>query len=86
MVHVGRTGSFVPVMDGGGELWRIKEDNKYAVTGTKGLRWINRDVAAKRDLAGELNINMEYFEDLKQKAADAITQFSESDDINDFVY
>ncbi len=86
MIHVGRTGSFVPVTDGGGTLWRIKDGNKYAVTGTKGLSWINREVAAKRDQAGELNIDMNYFDDLKQKAADAITQFNDSDDITDFVY
>jgi energy-coupling factor transporter ATP-binding protein EcfA2 len=86
MIHVGRTGSFVPVTDGGGTLWRVKDGNKYAVTGTKGLSWINRDVATKRDQTGELNIDMEYFEDLKQKAADAITKFNDSDDITDFVY
>ncbi len=86
MVHVGRTGSFVPVTDRGGVLWRIKDDKQYAVTGTKGLLWINRDVATKRKEEGELNINMDYFEDLKNKAAQAITQFSDSDDINDFVY
>jgi hypothetical protein len=86
MVHVGKTGSFVPVTDRGGVLWRIKDDKKYAVTGTKGLLWINRDVATKRKEDGELNINMDYFEDLKNKAAAAITQFSDSDDINDFVY
>lgn len=86
MVHVGRTGSFVPVTNDGGVLWRIKDGNKYAVTGTKGLYWINRDVAAKRKEAGELNINMDYFEDLKQKAAESITKFNNFDNINDFVY
>ncbi len=86
MVHVGRTGSFVPVTDGGGVLWRIKDGNKYAVTGTKGLQWINRDVAVQRNLDNKLNVDMDYFEDLKQKAADAITQFNDSNDIKDFVY
>jgi hypothetical protein len=86
MVHVGRTGSFVPVTDRGGVLWRIKDDNKYAVTGTKGHVWINRDVAAKRKEEGELNIDMDYFDDLKNKAAEAIKKFNDSNDINDFVY
>jgi hypothetical protein len=86
MIHAGRTGSFVPVTDKGGALWRIKDGKKYAVTGTKDLMWVNRDVAAKRRDAGELHINMDYFEDLKQKAVQAITQFNGADDIIDFVY
>lgn len=86
MVHVGRTGSFVPVTNDGGVLWRVKDGNKYAVTGTKGLIWVHREVADQRNKEGKLNINMDYFEDLKDKAAQAITQFSDSNDINNFVY
>lgn len=86
MKHVGRTGSFVPVREGGGVLWRIKEGNKYAVTGTKGYSWINREVAVQRHEAGTLDIDFDYFEELKQKAAAAITQFNTSDDVIDFVY
>ncbi len=86
MVHIGRTNSFVPVLDGGGVLWRVKDGNKYAVTGTKGLRWITREMAVQREREGELKINLEYFEDLKQKAADAITKFNDSNDIKDFIY
>jgi len=83
MVHVGRTGSFVPVLDGG-TLWRVKEDKKYAVTGTKGYLWINREVAVNRKETNALNIDMSYFEELKQKAIDAITQFGGCD-ISDFL-
>jgi hypothetical protein len=77
MVHVGRTGSFVPVADDGGVLWRVMDGDKYAVTGTKGRKWVTRDVAFKRSEQGELNIDMGYFEDLKQKAIDAITKFDD---------
>lgn len=77
MVHVGRTGSFVPVVGDGGELWRVKNGDKWAVTGTKGRRWITRDVAFKRAERNELNIDMDYFNDLKQKAVNAMTQFDE---------
>lgn len=80
MVHVGRTGSFVPVTDGG-ELWRVKDDKKYAVSGTKGYLWIDRDVAADRQKTNELHIDMSYFEDLKTKARDAIMHFCEDDDL-----
>jgi len=84
MTHVGRTGSFVPVMDGG-TLWRIKDDKKYAVTGTKGHLWITREVASNREDDHELDLDMSYFEDLKQKAINAITQFGDACDIADFL-
>jgi len=88
MVHLGRTGSFVPVMDDGGTMWRIKDGNKYAVSGTKGHIWITREVAVQREKAGELKIDMDYFDDLKRKAADAITKFNEHEGVIDlgFVY
>lgn len=76
MIHVGRTGSFVPVKDGG-TLWRIKDGKKFAVTGTKGYSWIDRDMAMHRQMLGELQIDMDYFNELKQKATDAISQFDE---------
>jgi hypothetical protein len=77
MVHIGKAGSFVPVKKDGGDLWRIKDANKYAVAGTKGLKWISREVAVQREKEGKLEVNMDYFEDLKRKAHDAITQFGE---------
>jgi len=42
LVHVGRTGSFTPVLEGGGELVKIKDGQgkPYAVTGTKGYKWL----------------------------------------------
>lgn len=82
MVHVGRTNSFVPVADGG-VLWRVDGDKKYAVTGTKGYLWIDRDVANNRKEKNELNIDMRYFDDLKEKALLAIKQFGELCSIED---
>ncbi|HEX4503412.1 MAG TPA: DUF5906 domain-containing protein, partial [Scandinavium sp.] len=41
MRHLGRTGRFVPVMEGGGTLYRVKDDKYYAVTGTKGYKWMD---------------------------------------------
>lgn len=81
MVHVGRTGSFVPVIDGG-NLWRIKDDKKYAVAGTKGFLWIDRDTAVSRQLDNTLKIDLNYFEALKQSAVDAITKFDEVNGID----
>lgn len=86
MVHVGRTGSFVPVTEGGGQLWRIKDGNKYAVAGTKGRYWVVRDVALERKDKEELNIDMEYFEDLKDSAFEAIAKFADNtDDVKSFI-
>jgi energy-coupling factor transporter ATP-binding protein EcfA2 len=70
--HVGRCGSFVPVLTDGGVLWRIKDDKHYAVTGTKGHLWIEREVAANRE---NLDIDMTYFEKLRQTAFDAIESY-----------
>lgn len=72
LVHVGRCGSFVPVLTGGGILWRIKDDKHYAVTGTKGYLWIEREMAEGRD---DLDIDMSYFEKLAEEAQAAIEYY-----------
>ena len=81
--HVGRTGSFVPVTQGGATLWRIKEVDgeakKYAVTGTKGYRWIEREMAMERDKRDELEIDMSYFEKLATDAENAIEYYGPFD-------
>lgn len=82
MSHVGRTGSFVPVRTSGGDLWRIKEGQKYAVSGTKGRKWITRDVALDLEEKGKLDIDSSYFEDLKAKAIEAVMQFDVSGDMD----
>lgn len=72
MTHVGRTGSFVPVTKDGGTLYRVKDGKCFAVTGTKGYRWIESEIAADRD---DIDIDLSYFEKLRQEAEDAINQF-----------
>jgi energy-coupling factor transporter ATP-binding protein EcfA2 len=78
---VGRTGSFVPVSGGGGVLWRVKDGKKYHVTGTKGYRWIEREIAQQRASLDELEIDMGYFGALKVAAVKAIQQFTNYDDL-----
>ena len=75
MRHVGRTGSFMPVKYGGAPLYRVKEDKKYAVTGTKGYLWVERDVAQQRDLDNDLHTDMDYFDELKNSAVATIEKF-----------
>lgn len=81
-VHVGRTGSFVPVIKGGATLWRIKDDKKFAVSGTKGFRWIEREMAQGRKEPYEEYIDFSYFEALKEEAIKAIEYFGS---FNNFV-
>jgi hypothetical protein len=76
MRHVGRTGSFVPVLSDGAFLWRVKDGKKYAVTGTKGYRWIEREVAADRN---PLDVDMTYFETLREEALTAIDYYGSFD-------
>jgi len=75
MRHVGRTGSFVPVSYGA-TLWRVKDDSKFAVTGTKGYQWITREMAEERDSKAELLIDMSYFKNLVEKAREAIQKYN----------
>ncbi len=39
---VGKVGSFVPVLNGGGTLQRIKDNKYYAISGTKGYKFIEK--------------------------------------------
>jgi energy-coupling factor transporter ATP-binding protein EcfA2 len=72
MRHLGRTGRFVPVVAGGGTLYRVKEDRYYAVAGTKGYRWMDAEIAKG---IKDLEVDMSYFEKLKDEAVQAIEQF-----------
>ena len=74
MIHVGRTGSFVPVAEGGGDLWRVKDGKSYAVAGTKGYKWVTREVARERMVDNTLEIDMTYFDSLKDQALEAINK------------
>jgi hypothetical protein len=73
MRHVGKTGLFVPVNSGGGFLYRVNDGKYYAVSGTKGHLWMEADAAVEK--GDELQIDMSYFEKLKQEAVAAIEKF-----------
>lgn len=87
MQHIGRTGSFIPVYNGG-VLYRVKDDKRYAVTGTKGYLWIERDSLGSvtsdqafetLDIA-EMGLDISYFEKLKHDAIKTIEQFGSFED------
>jgi hypothetical protein len=77
LIHVGKTGVFVPVINGM-TLYRIKEDKKYAVTGTKGYQWVEKPVAEMllEDTGNpEDFVDFSYFEALQKAAEDAIDYY-----------
>jgi hypothetical protein len=77
MRFVGRTGLFVPVMPstlGAGVLYRVKDDKKYAVSGTKGHVWLEVETFTEMDLSLD-DIDMTYFEHLSDQARDAIDYY-----------
>lgn len=79
--HVGRTGRFIPVKSGGGALLRVTDEGKeYAVTGTKGYLWMESEMA--KELGDDLEIDMQYFYKLIDKARETIEKFG---DFGDFV-
>ena len=78
MRHLGRTGRFVPVREAGGTLYRVKDDKYYAVTGTKGHKWIEAEIAQSMP---DLKIDMSYFEKLKDEAVKTIEQFGSFQDL-----
>jgi Family of unknown function (DUF5906) len=77
MRHVGKTGLFVPVLSGGGKLYRFNDDKYYAVSGTKGHLWMEADVGLEVDERDTLEIDMSYFEKLKDDAIRAIEKFGD---------
>ena len=80
-VHIGKVGSFVPVIpnSNGGLLLRYANDNYSAVTGSKGYRWKESNIVRNID---EDSIDISYFRKLIDEA---ITDISSYGDIYDFL-
>ena len=77
MQFVGRTGRFVPVTEasGGALLFRVKDDKRYAVAGTKGYFWLEAEVA--KAMGDKVEIDMRYFDNLVDTARKTIEKFGE---------
>lgn len=77
---VGRAGSFCPIVAsrGGGLLLRKKDDKYYAVTGTKGYRWLEAYYIKSMGLEEDIDTN--YHEDLVEKAIEKISKFGSFED------
>ena len=72
MRHLGRTGRFVPVIEQGGTLYRVKDEKYYVVAGTKGHHWVEAEIAKTMP---NLQIDMSYFAKLADDAVKTIEQF-----------
>lgn len=69
---VGRVGLFCPIKPGagGGILYRFANDKYYALSGTKGFRWLESEVV--KELGKEDDIDISYYEKLADAAKAAI--------------
>ena len=83
-IHVGRVGSFVPIMPnaGGGLLLRKKDDKYTSVTGAKGYRWKESEIV--RNLGQEDQIDLLYFNVLVDDAIKTIEKFGSIEDLIDY--
>ncbi|WIC89953.1 DNA primse/polymerase [Gordonia phage Hydrus] len=71
MQFIGKIGRFVPVDpgNGGGVLYRVKDDKAYAVTGTRGYLWVEAHIAEQLP---ESAVDFSYFDELADKAFEQI--------------
>ena len=76
-IFVGKIGQFCPVVDGagGGILYREKDGKYYAVTGTKGYRWMESEMVRKLDYTK--CVDMSYYKTLVDDAVKSISQYGD---------
>lgn len=76
-IFVGRVGQFCPIKSGcgGGVLYREKDGKYYAVTGTKGYRWLESEMV--RQLGKENDIDRSYYDKLVNDAAENISFYGD---------
>lgn len=74
-VHVGKVGSFVPVVagSGGGCLYRETDGSYFALSGTKGYRWKESEIVKSLDKEDDIDIS--YFKILADKGIRTIQKF-----------
>lgn len=76
-IFIGRVGLFCPIKSGkgGGVLYREKDGKYFAVTGTKGYRWLEAEQVKKHHL--EDAIDTSYYLKLCSDAIDDISQYGD---------
>ena len=76
---VGRVGEFCPIIPGkGGGILLVFRNDKYdAVAGTKGFRWLESETV--KELNKEHIIDRSYYDELVNKAVEAISEYCDYD-------
>lgn len=76
-IFIGRVGQFCPIKEGkgGGVLYRQKDGKYYALSGTKGYRWLESEIV--KNLSKEADIDESYYILLCDEAADTISQYGD---------
>lgn len=76
-IFVGKVGRFCPIKPGcnGGILYRENEGKYFAVTGTKGYRWLESELV--QELGRENDIDNSYYEDLANEAVESIAEYGD---------
>jgi len=74
---IGKAGAFCPVRPGcgGGILLRVTEDKYYAVTGSKGYRWLEAEMI--KELGREDDIDRDFYNGLVDIAVKDISKFGD---------
>ena len=88
-IFVGKVGQFTPVKpgNGGGTLYRKKDDKYYAATGTTGYLWVESETIKDKPNYRDI-IDESYYINMANEARDAINKFGcfESFATNDDYY
>ena len=80
MRHLGRTGRFVPVLEGGRNALPSKGRQVLPRNGHERSQWIEAEIAQSMP---DLKIDMSYFEKLKDEAVKTIEQFGSFEEFVD---
>lgn len=76
-IFVGKVGQFCPIKPecGGGLLMREKDGKYYAVTGSKGYRWLESEMV--RELGKEADIDRSYYDKMVNDAVEDISKYGD---------
>lgn len=76
-IFIGKVGQFCPIIHGGGGgvLYRENEGKYFAVTGTKGYRWLESEMVKR--LNRENDIDRAYYDSLVNDAVESIDSYGD---------
>ena len=77
LVFVGKVGQFTPIKPGygAGELCRVDNGKIFAVTGTKGYRWLESEVVRRENLFDA--VDRSYYNNLVDEAIKSISEYGD---------